>query len=333
MNTSIAHQALLRWFREHARTLPWRMKTLDTFQSLLKGKDEKTHLFDRRQRDPYRVLVAELMLQQTQVDRVLPKYLEFLKSWPDVNALAHSSLADVLIAWRGLGYNRRARYLHLTAKAIVSTYAGVFPDSENELLQLPGIGKYTARALLVFAFQRDLGVSDTNIQRIFARAWLGSEVKEVVGGAQALWELIDQTVPKGQGDPWSQGLMDLGATICTAKNPKCDDCPFRVVCVANRRAQELGLRGYGEYLKHRAGELSTNQPEKQKVRFQETDRFFRGRVLDLLRDSNLSMEELGYRMKEEYGLQDLLRWGRIVESLMSEKLIQIRGSIVSLAGD
>jgi len=330
MNTSIAHQALLRWFQEHARPLPWRIKNHDEAQYTLRVGDEKSHLFDRRQRDPYRVLVAELMLQQTQVDRVLPKYLSFLQAWPNVNALANAPLSDVLIAWRGLGYNRRARYLWSTAKSIVATYGGIFPITEDELLLLPGVGKYTARAILVFAFQQDLGVSDTNIQRIFARAWLGTEAKEVVGGARSLWELIDQSVPGGQSDPWSQGLMDLGAMLCTASKPRCEECPLRSLCVANHRAQELGFAGYGDFLRNGANVHIQSQSRKSTLRFQDTDRFFRGRVLDMLRDSSIPMEELSRRMREEYGLEDLPRWGRIIEALMIEKLIQIRGSVVSL---
>ena len=290
MNVRIAHQAVLSWFRRYGRDLPWRQKLIDqtaVFRPDLTVKEKVETWFDSTQRDPYRILIAELMLQQTQVERVLPKYEFFLNTWPSVHDLANASLADVIIAWQGLGYNRRAKYLHQTSQKVVKEYSGLFPRTEAELLRFPGIGKYTARAILAFAYGDDVGVSDTNIQRVFARAWMGVEQAHVKGSSKEMWELIDQSVPKGSGDPWSQALMDLGATICIAGTPKCVRCPLQAICVANRSAQDSGYESYGTFME----QAKSDQPREKKDRpkFQDTDRYFRGRVLDYLRASPLAM--------------------------------------------
>lgn len=331
MNIRIAHQAVLSWFRSYGRDLPWRKKISQSFvsgDSALRVKDKSNSWFSSEERDPYKVLVSELMLQQTQVDRVLPKYLEFLAKWPTVKDLANASLAEIIIAWQGLGYNRRAKFLYQTCQKVMKDYSGQFPKTELELMQFPGIGKYTARAILAFAFGLDVGVSDVNIQRIFSRAWIGVERSEMKGSSKEMWELIDQDVPKGAGDPWSQALMDIGATVCIAGIPKCEKCPLQSLCSSNRSAQDQGFESYGfALLKNK--KIQKNRPKKT-IKFQETDRYFRGRVLDYLRTSSLPMETLGNLMREDHGLIDKSRWGRIIEQLMVDGLIQISGSIVHL---
>ncbi|WP_040494550.1 A/G-specific adenine glycosylase [Ilumatobacter nonamiensis] len=177
----------------------------------------------RRTRDPWKVLVSEVMLQQTRVDRVIPKWTAFLAAFPTPSACADASLGDVLRLWQGLGYPRRAKNLHATAVEVVSTNRGRLPDSLDALLALPGIGPYTARAVLAFAFERDVGVVDTNIARILART-AGERLTPRRAQAAA-----DELVPVGEGWTWNQVLMDLGAVLCRPR-PTCDECPLSSTC-------------------------------------------------------------------------------------------------------
>jgi A/G-specific adenine glycosylase len=181
----------------------------------------------RRTRDPWSILVAEVMLQQTQVRRVIPKWFAFLHEFPTPEACAVSQLGDVLIAWMGLGYPRRGANLHRTAVAVVRDHAGRLPDDLTALRALPGVGPYTARAVLAFAYEHDVAVVDTNIARVLAR----------VGAARLtpsrVQRIADELVPPGAGWVWNQALMDLGATVCRPR-PTCDVCPLATVCTWHR---------------------------------------------------------------------------------------------------
>ncbi len=192
---------LLTWAAAAGRDLPWRAT-----------------------RDPWEVLVAEVMLQQTQVARVVPAWQAFLVRFPTVGACAAAPVADVITRWAGLGYNRRAVFLHRSAVAVVEQHDGRFPDDLPGLLALPGIGPYTARALLAFAFERDVGVVDTNAARVLAR-WAGVRLTPTQVQQQA-----DDAVPAGRGWAWNQAMLDLGATVCTARSPVCERCPVRRAC-------------------------------------------------------------------------------------------------------
>jgi A/G-specific adenine glycosylase len=192
--------AVLGWGMPRLRDLPW-----------------------RRERDPWRILVAEIMLQQTQADRVVPKWRSFLHDYPTPDECAAASLADVLRRWQGLGYPRRARNLHRTAALLVERHDGRVPGDLGELLALPGIGPYTARAVLAFAYERDVAVVDTNIARVLARV---AGHRLTATRAQAV---ADELVPRGDGWGWNQVLMDLGATVCRPA-PRCTDCPVSVAC-------------------------------------------------------------------------------------------------------
>jgi len=194
-------EALLEWFADRQRDLPW-----------------------RRTRDPWAVLVSELMLQQTQVARVAPRFAEFLARFPTPAACASASVGDVVSSWAGLGYNRRAVNLHRCATAVVADHAGRLPADLDALLALPGIGRYTARAVLAFAFECDVGVLDTNAARVLART-AGRPLKPAEAQTAA-----DRGVPPGQGWTWNQAMLDLGATVCTARAPSCDRCPLRPWC-------------------------------------------------------------------------------------------------------
>jgi A/G-specific adenine glycosylase len=191
---------VLAWGAAQLRDLPWRVE-----------------------RDPWKILVAEVMLQQTQADRVIPKWEAFLDAYPDPATCASSSLADVLRRWQGLGYPRRARHLHLAAQTVVEDHGGVLPDDLDALLALPGVGPYTARAVLAFAFERDVAVVDTNIARVLART-AGERLTPKRAQACA-----DEVVPEGCGWIWNQVLMDLGATLCRP-TPLCDECPLAPMC-------------------------------------------------------------------------------------------------------
>jgi A/G-specific adenine glycosylase len=179
----------------------------------------------RRTRDPWAVLVSELMLQQTQVARVVPRWEAFVARWPTPAACAADPAADVVRMWAGLGYNRRALNLHRCATAVVERHGGRLPDALGSLVSLPGIGPYTARAVLAFAHGRDVGVVDTNAARVVTRAVAG----RTLSGA-ALQAEADEAVPPGRGWEWNQAVLDLGATVCVARRPRCEGCPLRPMC-------------------------------------------------------------------------------------------------------
>lgn len=180
-------QYVLKWYAQHGRhQLPWRQTT-----------------------DPYHILVSELMLQQTQVDRVIPKYLAFLKRFPTVTVLAQSSLAEVLTLWQGLGYNRRAKFLLQTAQAVL-TNNGIFPQTQQQLQQLPGIGRYTASAIAAFAYNQPIVVLETNIRSVFIHHFFPGA--STVGDKELL-PLIEQTIWKNNPREWYAALMDYGSHL------------------------------------------------------------------------------------------------------------------------
>jgi A/G-specific adenine glycosylase len=221
----------------------------------------------RRTRDPWAVLVSELMLQQTQVARVVPRYQLFLSEFPTPAACASAAVADVVRAWAGLGYNRRAVNLHRAATAVVEGHGGRLPATLAELVALPGVGPYTARAVLAFAFEVDVGVVEVNSARVLARAVAGRPL--LAAEAQSL---ADSLVPAGDGWAWNSAMLDLGATVCTKSTPTCDGCPLRACCAwaaAGRPAPDpaVGSAGCGSRQSTFAG----------------SDRQGRGRLVDALR--------------------------------------------------
>lgn len=198
---------LLWWFEKNGRDLPW-----------------------RETRDPYAIWVSEIMLQQTQVPTVIPYYQEFLKSFPTVRHLAKADLSKVLKVWEGLGYYSRARNLHRASKIILNHFQGKIPDNLRDLLALPGIGKYTAGAILSIAFNKEAPILDGNVKRVLSRLSAVSS-HPVRGGTEGLlWGLSESLVPKGSASSFNQGLMDLGSMICTPKDPQCLRCPLKKHC-------------------------------------------------------------------------------------------------------
>ena len=196
---------LLRWYARHQRTLPW-----------------------RGVRDPYAILVSEIMLQQTQVIRVQDYFTRFVRRYPTIEDLAAAPPDAVHESWAGLGYYARARNLHAAAKRIVADHGGTFPAEPALLRRLPGIGRYTAAAVASFAFDADVATVDTNIERVLTRVFRLRGPRRT--RARRLWELAEALVPKGRSSDWNQALMDLGATICVARSPRCGRCPAAAVC-------------------------------------------------------------------------------------------------------
>jgi len=200
---------LLAWYKRNARVLPW-----------------------RKTRNPYAILVSEFMLQQTQVSRVLDYYPRFLKRFPTIGSLARSKPKAVMEAWDGLGYYARARNLHQLAKEVAET-GNRIPDDPVELRTLPGVGRYTAGAVACFAYEKPVPTVDTNVRRVLERAF----------GSKDVWELAEQLVPKKGERAWrfNQALMELGALVCTARSPKCPECPVRSDCRAVRSGTRIRI--------------------------------------------------------------------------------------------
>jgi len=202
---------LLRWFRGHGRDLPW-----------------------RRTRDPYHVLVSEFMLQQTQVSRVEAYYHRFLERYPSIVSLAAAPTGMVRESWDGLGYYRRAANLHRLAQEVVRDHSGVIPSDPVELRRLPGVGRYTAGAVASFAYERSAPAVDTNVARVIRRAFHPrAPAKSLI---KRLWATAEQLLPRGGKTAWAfnQGIMELGALICTARVARCGECPVRRACATGR---------------------------------------------------------------------------------------------------
>jgi len=198
---------LLKWFKKNGRGLPW-----------------------RKTRDPYAIWVSEIMLQQTQVSTVIPYYRKFLKSFPTIRHLAKADLSRVLKVWEGLGYYSRARNLRRASKIIVNRFSGKIPINLKDLLALPGIGRSTAGAILSFAYDKEAPILDGNAKRVLSRlsAVSGNALRGKTEGL--LWRISESLIPKGHSNPFNQALMDLGATVCTPKDPQCSRCPLRNLC-------------------------------------------------------------------------------------------------------
>lgn len=214
LHASEFRRRLMRWFRREGRDLPW-----------------------RRTRDPYRVIVSEFMLQQTQVARVEGFYHRFLARYPDLHALAGAPPAAVRESWQGLGYYRRAANLHRLAQEVVGERNGVLPSDPAELRRLPGVGRYTAGAVASFAYERSTPAVDTNVARVLRRAF--HPRLPTAGSERQLWETAARLVPRAGTAAWTfnQGIMELGALICTARVARCGDCPVRMACATGRRAR------------------------------------------------------------------------------------------------
>jgi len=204
---------LLVWYRRHGRDLPWRKTS-----------------------DPYHILVSEIMLQQTQVDRVMPKYAEWLAKYPTFGALAAAPDHDVIRTWYPLGYNIRPRRLQTIAREAVTKYAGRLPSDEATLLSFKGIGEYTAGAIRSFAFRERAAILDTNVARVLFRVFVGRGDPKTHAMKRHLWAISEALVPVRHAYDFNQGLMDFGATVCVARDPRCLVCPMAKECLWRKRS-------------------------------------------------------------------------------------------------
>ncbi len=295
--------ALLTWFARYGRDLPW-----------------------RRTRDPYAILVSEVMLQQTQVDRVLPKYTEFLAQFPTLEVLAAAPTATVIQAWAGLGYNRRAVNLQRTAQAVRAAHGGVFPREVAVLRQLPGIGDYTAGAVACFAFEHDVVFFDTNIRRVLRRVLLGEDTAGTAAGDRALRPLAAALLPPGQGWAWNQGIMEVGALLCRTSKPLCWQCPLRSHCAAfaaRRTADETVFSQYADP----PATPPRRVAERKEAPFVGSNRYYRGRVVAALRalpaGAGLAADVLVRAVKPDYdAAHEQTWWQQVLAGLVRDGLIE-----------
>ncbi|MDQ3932657.1 MAG: A/G-specific adenine glycosylase [Actinomycetota bacterium] len=275
------------------------------------GMGRRAELPWRATRDPWSVLVAEIMLQQTQTARVAPRYHDFLATFPNPAACATAPPGEVLRRWEGLGYNRRAVSLHRAAQVIVERHGGAVPDALDALLALPGVGPYTARAVRSLAFGHDCGVLDTNAARVLARALAGRRLSQ--GEAQSL---ADSIVPPGRSRDWNQAVMDLGSGVCTRKGPRCGDCPVLHLCAWAATGWQQPDPADGT-----AGSSVPQSP------FAGSDRQGRGRLVQALRAGPLPLDQAP---QASGWAQDPERAHRVVDALIAEGLAEHRDGVLRL---
>jgi A/G-specific adenine glycosylase len=287
-------EALLSWYARVGRDLPW-----------------------RRTRDPYAILVSEIMLQQTQVDRVIPKYHQFLAAFPTLEALAAAPLADVIRVWAGLGYNRRAVRLHAIAREVVDRLGGELPGTADELRELEGLGAYTANAVACFSREAQVGVVDTNVRRVLGRVFADEIGLEPVTGPP-LQRFAEAILPAGRAYAWNQALMDLGATICTSRSPDHAACPLALQCTG--RALLAGDSAAPRVAEKRAA-------YKVALPFEQTTRYFRGRIVAACRDlapgATLGLDDLGRSLRADFGPEHLAWVAGLVEGLRRDGLVAV----------
>lgn len=274
-------KAILRWYRKSARRFPWR----------------RTH-------NPYRVLLSEIMLQQTQTSRVVEKYPVFLKRFPTLKSLAHARRSSVIRTWRGMGYNNRAVRLHQLAQVVIKEHGGRLPSDPELLQRLPGIGRYTAHALSCFAFSQNVPAVDTNVRRVLARLF------PRLARHRDIWQVAAVVLPAKRAYDWNQALFDLGATYCTARTPRCVSCPVNRHCPSAFRATPLRFK--------------PNRPEPHRNGL--PNRIYRGRIVELLRNSPepLPSTTIGMNVKQDFKPSDVPWLHELLRSLERDGLVKLR---------
>ncbi len=286
---------LLHWYEGHRRDLAFRHTT-----------------------DPWAILVSEVMAQQTQAARVGAAWTRFMSEYPTAASLAAASPAAVIRAWRGLGYNRRALALRGAAIAIVEEHGGRVPDALDALLRLPGVGPYTARAVLAIALGRPVAALDVNIRRVIGRAWFA----ETPPAGRELQAFADTLVPHGDAAAWTHALMDVGSAFCRPREPRCGDCPLRDACAFRARATGNGAEG-----PRRPAVPRRDTPRAARIAFERTNRWLRGRILDRLRDAP---DGTWVPFDEAIGVHDEASVQAAVAKLASEGQIEALGSSARL---
>jgi len=291
----------LQWYAAEHRDLPWR----NTY-------------------DPYAILVSEIMLQQTQVHRVLPKYEQFLLAFPTLADLACASTADVISVWIPLGYNMRAVRLQSIARQVMREYGGSIPNTIEELLKLKGIGRYTAGAIVCFAYKQQVAMVDTNIHRVLHRIFLGLDLSDPRLTSDQILTFAEQVLPDGKAYDWNQSLMDLGATLCTSSNPQCSRCPLQDVCKTYSEMSQFSLFPSGTVLRQMRKVAEKKEPYQNQP-FTSTNRYFRGRIVDHLcslpAGQRVTLNSLGPIIKREFCEGDLIWLQQLVEKLAKDGLV------------
>ncbi len=293
-HTAAVHEAVFGWFAVHGRDLPW-----------------------RKTRDPWAILVSEVMLQQIQVARAVPFYQAFLACFPAVADLAAAPLADAIQVWGDLGRYRRVVNLHRTARLVVERHNGAIPADVTALRALPGIGPYTAGAVACFAFGQDVAFADTNIRRVIGRIFMGIQHPSGPPTNAEIDRIAAALLPAGRGWDWNQGLMDFGATLCTARKPRCGCCPVRDRCRAYPAIAAVPPPV--------AGGRAAGRPA---YRYEGSDRYYRGRVLARLREEyardenglGVPLAELGAGVRDGFAAQDVPWLRGLIEGLAKDGL-------------
>ncbi len=285
------HRAVAAWYRKHRRTLQWRTTT-----------------------DSYEILISEIMLQQTQVSRVQEMLPQFLRKFPSLRILARSSKADVVRAWQGMGYNNRAVRLHQLARIVMKRHNGQLPRDVEQLQLLPGIGPYTAHAVACFAFRQRTSVVDVNIRRVLSRLFWKMNSPLETTPEKIIWQLADRILPRNVYI-WNQALMDLGATICTARKPMCSLCSVRQHCKSKKLGSIIHSR-----LKNKG--IVKIEPLYHGL----PRRIWRGKIIQTLRDTSdrksLSLTSLGKAINLTKGDQ---RWlSDVIRQLEKEGLVSTK---------
>jgi A/G-specific adenine glycosylase len=293
-NVKSIHAAALSWYAANARAFPW-----------------------RRERDPYRILLSEMMSQQTQISRVIAYYERWLRLFPTLSDLALASKGDVLREWSGLGYNSRALRLHALAKTVVAEYDGKLPRTVAALEELPGIGRYTAHAVVCCAYRKAVPVVDVNIRRIFSRTFFDVHAADEMQSDRDAWTIAARVLPNTKVFQWNQSLMDIGALFCTARSPKCGLCPLSKFCmsaaspsfllpVKKKRSSEPGFNGIPR-------------------------RLYRGRILKLLHAGPMSEDDIAQRLWSEFGDGETEWLRHVLGQMEKSSLIARRGKKISVA--
>ena len=293
------HDALLGWYARVGRDLPW-----------------------RRTRDPYQILVSEIMLQQTQVDRVIPKFHQFLAAFPTLASLAAAPLAEVIRVWAGLGYNRRAVRLHAIARQAVKQLGGALPTTPEGLQSLDGLGAYTSNAVACFSAEAQVGVVDTNVRRVLGRVFADEIGLEPTAGPP-LQRFAEAVLPPGQAYAWNQALMDLGATVCTARNPNHTVCPLALQCTGRAQLEAADATT----APRRAAERGPEYQVRTTVPFEQTTRYFRGRIVAACRElppgETVGLDELGVLLRADYTAEFRPWVAELVRGLARDGLIAV----------
>ncbi len=275
---------ILSWYAEMGRNdLPWRQTD-----------------------NLYHILISEIMLQQTNVPKVRERYVSFLEKFPDVNALANAKQSDVLRAWQGLGYNRRALNLHKCAKILHSKYDEKVPENVDTLLTLPGIGPYTSNAILIFGKNHDLATIDVNVERVIRRLHGNKNWKKLKSPS----DKIKQFVPKGHSREWHEALMDFASAICTKRKAKCLICPLKDFCKS--------FPDPSDFTKPKNREVGREENGKHVPR-----RIFRGRIIELLRERRCDLTQIGVTIKSDWNDISDKKWLKeILDNLEKEGMIE-----------